>query len=82
MSAADAVTDTQSQAAAEASAASTSTASSNGASGASALTGADESQPPVDSDALTALQLAALASKTLHGGPDQATDALVARYDM
>jgi hypothetical protein len=41
-------------------------------------------EPPTvdgDGDALTAVQLAALASKTLHGGADQASDALVARYN-
>ena len=75
MSAADAVSETQNQAASE-------TSASSGIDGSSAgpLTGADEPQH-ADSDALTAVQLAALASKALHGGPDQASDALVARYD-
>ena len=76
MSAADAVTETQNQAATETSASSGIDGSSAGP---QALTGATE-PPHADSDALTAVQLAALASKTLHGGPDQASDALVARY--
>ncbi len=48
---------------------------------ASTTTGsAGDESPSVDSDALTAAQLAALASKTLHGGADQPSDALTARY--